>query len=383
MLKLLLPLQVLQLAAFVVPLRKQQVPVEVNGQVVSHKTAYFGTILVGLPEPQEFTVVFDTGSGHLFLPSEGCLDEPCLQHRRYRHSRSGSVTDINDDGSLAGAERDSVSIAYGTGEILGEFVKEVVCLAGECVQARVILAKEMTPEPFRSFEFDGVLGLGLPSLALHPEFHVLSQMTSINNMKPTFGVFLSQRDDVASEISFGGLDARRAVDPMSWAPVADPELGYWRVRLRGVSVGGKPLALCEDGQCHAVLDTGTSMLGVPRQALQGLLVSTARRAPEEKTEDCRLVPGPGLEFDLGGFVVELGAEDYSRPTPSTVKGRQGTQSICRASLLPVETPSLGEKVFLFGEPVLKKYYTVYDAGLPRVGFARAVQPGKAGSSVVV
>jgi len=57
---------------YTVQLSKQYVPVETNGGSVVHKTAYFGTVHVGFPVPQKFTVVFDTGSAHLFLPSSGC-----------------------------------------------------------------------------------------------------------------------------------------------------------------------------------------------------------------------------------------------------------------------------------------------------------------------
>lgn len=49
-----------------------------------------------------------------------------------------------------------------------------------------------------------------------------------------------------------------------------------------------------------------------------------------------------------------------------------THSVCRASLLPIEMPHLGPKVFVWGEPVLKKYYTTYDLEGERVGFAKAV-----------
>lgn len=40
---------------------------------------------------------------------------------------------------------------------------------------------------------------------------------------------------------------------------------------------------------------------------------------------------------------------------------QEPQTVCRATLLPVDpSPSLGMKAFILGEPMLRKYYTVYD-----------------------
>lgn len=385
-----------------IPLDKQYVPVTRNNRTVMYKTAYFGTISVGLPVPQRFTVVFDTGSGHFFVPSSKCQEESCLAHRRYQREASHSAVDIDHDGAEVPAdvaERDQVAIAFGTGEVVGEFARETVCLQDhsgdtpdaalrsvDCTQLRVIFATEMSAEPFLAFDFDGVLGLGLESLALDPEFSFFGQMERLNSlMEPRFGVFVSPSDEVPSEISFGGHDARRVASELRWAPVARPELGYWQLQVRSISIGGEVLDLCAAGDCVAIADTGTSLLGVPKQAAQHVHWLLARKVAENPPAgvDCRTHPGPEIVFDLGEVQVTLGPEDYSRPAALRVvnNATDETQLICRASLLPVEdAPSLGPKAWILGEPVLRKYYTAYDWRQKRIGFALAAQPPAAGGA---
>merc|ERR1719321_844184 len=135
----------------VVKLHRQRVPVKSGGRVVAHKSAYFGTIYVGKPEPQEFAVVFDTGSGHVVVPSSDCRSATCLIHRRYNRQASQSARDVdyNGDDVMPGDPRDAITIAFGTGEVTGEFVQEKLCLLppeevkGECVDVRVVTATSM------------------------------------------------------------------------------------------------------------------------------------------------------------------------------------------------------------------------------------------------
>lgn len=384
-----------------VPLSKHYVPVLRGNRTVMYKTAYFGTISVGLPTPQEFTVVFDTGSGHLFVPSSKCQSEPCARHARYERSLSGSAVDLDHDGvevEPGTQERDQVAIAYGTGEIVGEFAREVVCLGSHtsdnsinassasdstrCSPMRVIMATEMTVEPFDSFHFDGVLGLGLAGLALEPEFSFFGQMTKNEGMRPRFGVFVSKSDSIPSEISFGGHDSRHMDSELQWVPVSKPELGYWQLQVRRIWVGGQSLTLCDNGDCIAIADTGTSLLGAPRQVTEHLHWLLARKVEDIDSRpdgqvDCRTFPGPDVVFEFSEVNITVGAEEYSRPAGLRVitNATNETQFICRASLLPVdEMPSLGPKMWILGEPALSKYYTAYDWEQQKVGFALARQP---------
>uniref|UniRef100_A0A7S1WNC4 Peptidase A1 domain-containing protein n=1 Tax=Alexandrium catenella TaxID=2925 RepID=A0A7S1WNC4_ALECA len=380
-----------------VPLQKQYVPVLKGNKTVAYKTAYFGKVHVGSPESKAFTVVFDTGSGHFILPSTACASETCEKHRRYNRTDSKSAVDIEYDGTLIlpdAVERDQVAIAFGTGEVLGEFVREVVCLderAETCVNLRIVLATEMTSDPFGLFAFDGVLGLGLDALTLNPGFSFFGQMAAQNPaVQPRFAVFLARNDDGESMISFGGHDERRASGELDWAPVAMQELGYWQVQVKSVRIGDTVLEDCADGGCRAILDTGTSLLGVPRQAARTMHRLLARHVPKDSYSDaseidCRTVPGTQIHFDLGGPTVSLAVEDYSRPTPfnMTLPGKNASGLFCRSLLLPVDMkPPLGPKVFIWGEPVLRRYYTVYDFARKQIGFTPARQaPGSSSTGL--
>jgi len=390
----------------IVQLDKQYVPLKRGERVVAHKTAYFGSLYIGVPKQQRFTVVFDTGSGHVFVPSTSCASETCMRHKRYSDSESGSAVHIDHSGAEvpAGAsERDQVSISFGTGDVLGEFVRDVVCLSehsnldntsdlqqsGDCIRVRVITATEMTEEPFFNFDFDGVVGLGLGALAVDPEFSYFGKMAETGILpKPQFGFFLSMRDDVPSELSFGGHDERRVSETLQWAKVVRPELGYWQVKIKGVKIGGVSVPACDSGKCVGIVDSGTSLLGVPSQQVRDVHWKLARKIPGDPTEiDCRHAGGPQVVFDLGGFEISLGAEDYSRPTAMRVESNTtGTvQVVCRASLLPVDMGTEADGgnplTWIFGEPVLRKYYTTFDWKQEEIGFALAKQPSASESNV--
>merc|ERR1712151_636937 len=49
------------------------------------------------------------------------------------------------------------------------------------------------------------------------------------------------------------------------------------------------------------------------------------------------------------------------------------EATCYPTLMPIDLPEpLGPKLFILGEPVLQKYYTVYDWGEQRIGFGLAL-----------
>merc|ERR1719476_931501 len=115
-----------------------------------------------------------------------------------------------------------------------------------------------------------------------------------------FGVFLSEGEEEGeeSQIAMGGVDDRRLLEPLSWAPVSMPELGYWQVPIVAVRVDGKELDVCKDGTCRGVVDTGTSHLGIPAP-FDGELADMLTVDAGDKV-DCRLAEAPEIEIELKG-----------------------------------------------------------------------------------
>lgn len=101
---------------------------------------YYGDISLGTP-PQQFSVVFDTGSSNLWVPSEQCkgFNIACLLHRRYSAAHSATYT--RDDRPF--------SIQYGSGSMTG-FMSVDTLRIGEITLENAHFAEAVT-EPGLAF----------------------------------------------------------------------------------------------------------------------------------------------------------------------------------------------------------------------------------------
>jgi len=413
--------------SFTVTLRKQTLPLHTQDGMVHHKSAYFGNLSIGRPNPQEFCVVFDTGSGHLIVPSVMCKTETCKKHRRYRRRQSTTAVDIDVDGTpvIKGNSRDQLTVSFGTGEVSGVFMHDRVCL-GEvrkqpllvasdapgavsgtsmlqantkteansahpseddgrakveepgCLNMRFITAIAMTDDPFERFNFDGIMGLGLKSLSQAPPFNLVEMGAQEgawygdDQRLKMFGVFLAVSDLEDSEITMGGYKKEHIAsgEQIAWNKAYDEEHGHWQIKVKSIKAAGKRLPYCDDGTCRAVVDTGTSLLGVS-STLGSTLVDTLRY--ESAAGFCG-GDLPSLEIELEHITVVLGPADIARPEfmSDADAANADTPHTCIPMLMFMDLPApLSPKSLILGEPVLQKYYTVFDARVPQIGFARA------------
>jgi cathepsin D len=353
------------------------------------KSVFYGRIRVGA---KEFSVVFDSGSGHLILPGARCDDRACLSHQQYDPATSLAAVEINSDGTpiVPGSDRDQLTVSFGTGEVSGVFVKDLMCAGApeedsdeatvdSCRDVQMIVATKMSDKPFADFAFDGVFGLALPGLSQTSDFNLATQLTKdLPSGMQAFSYYFSHKAN-GSKLVFGGLLRDRLRSPLVWVPVVDPEDGYWKLRVSGVQIGGERAEICAQG-CHGVADTGTSVLAAPtaiiqqiREKFQGLVVREGKcQMPPENASAADFI-----EVFLDTTALRLYPHDFSQPRRSLewngtdVDDWDAEDLPCELMLMRLDVPEPLGPLVVLGEPFLTKYYTVFDVEHLRVGFALA------------
>jgi len=321
-------------------------------------TQYYGAVNIGTPA-QEFRVLFDTGSGQLILPGAKCDDAACTSHRRFTPENSSSVVQIGwaDDPTkpMSGDDRDTKSLSMIGADVSGEFVRDKVCIGAVCGVSDFVSLLEESDEPFSALAFDGVLGLA-PTSPDAKEFNVLQSLMATRKAgHAVFGLYLgATSSEVAAggELTFGGFRKERMAEELFWAPLF--AAGSWSVAIDDITVDGVPAHLCAKGGCEAAIDTGSSLVLAPGNILGKLMTRL------DPGDDCSKTP-PKIGFVVKGKVLELHPEDYLEHTSKT-----------ECEFLLGTAPSTGKgPSLILGMPFLRRFYTVFDQGQSRIGFALA------------
>jgi len=222
---------------------------------------YYGEIGIGTPK-QTFKVIPDTGSSNLWVPSSHCYWPPCLLHHQYNHEKSSTYT----------ANRTQFQIAYGTkGRLKGYLSNDVVSIGDITVKNQTFA--ELTTLSGINFllaKFDGILGIGYPEISVAgvpPLWKSMQDQKLID--KPVISFYLSRdltSKDTGGEMIIGGISKSHMDGELFYTPVV--KKGYWQVQTGDIKIGDT--TLCEKKKCQAIIDTGTSLIGGPKDAIDAI-----------------------------------------------------------------------------------------------------------------
>jgi saccharopepsin len=311
---------------------------------------YYGEISLGNP-PQQFSVVFDTGSSNLWVPSTHCTSIACFLHRRYDSTKS---TSFKSNGT-------EFEIHYGTGSLEGIISNDVLTVGDIVVKNQDF--GESVKEPGLTFafgRFDGIFGLGYDTISVKgvvpPFYHMVNQGLLDDEV---FSFWLNDKDgDVGGELVFGGKDSTHINGEIHWAQVR--RKGYWEVDLEKVIFDGEEIEMSDTG---AAIDTGSSLMAVPTIVadLINKQIGAKKNFAGQYVIDCSKIPGlPDFSLQFNGKSFNLTGNEYIL---------QAGQNQCISGFMGLDIPEPLGPIWIIGDIFLRKFYTIYDLGKNRVGFA--------------
>nr|XP_030129447.3 pepsin A [Taeniopygia guttata]XP_032604480.2 pepsin A [Taeniopygia guttata] len=307
---------------------------------------YFGTISIGTP-PQEFTVVFDTGSSNLWVPSVFCSSPACRNHNRFNPAESSTFLSTND----------TLFIAYGTGSMTGVLGYDTVDVAGINVRHQIFGLAETEPGDFFYYTpFDGILGLAFPSIASSGATPVFDNMIMEDLVdRNLFSVYLSRDSQGGSFVLFGAIDPYYTTKGISWIPLSAET--YWQITMESVSISETPVA-CSSG-CQAIVDTGTTLLAVPIRAFRTLMRRLGASSSGEIS--CEAISSlPNLIFHING-------RKFPVPPRAYVLRNNG---YCTLGLQGMDAPTEEGELWILGDVFIREYYVIFDRANNKVGLSR-------------
>ncbi|KAI5278042.1 pepsin A-like [Manis pentadactyla] len=310
---------------------------------------YFGTIGIGTP-PQDFTVIFDTGSSNLWVPSVYCSSPACSNHNLFNPQQSSTYQ----------ATSQTVSITYGTGSMTGILGYDTVQVGGIADTNQIFGLSETEPGSFLYYSpFDGILGLAYPSIASSGATPVFDNIWNQGLVsQDLFAVYLSPNGQSGSVVMFGGIDTSYYTGNLNWVPLSAE--GYWQITVDSITMDGEIIACSES--CQAIVDTGTSLLSGPSNAIANIqsYIGASEDSNGQMVVSCSAMYNlPNIVFTINGIQYPLPASAY------ILQNQQG----CASGFQGMNLPTASGELWILGDVFIRQYFAVFDRANNQVGLA--------------
>jgi len=345
---------------------------------------YLGNINIGTPS-QQFQMVFDTGSANLWVVSGHVTGAP-----------SSMPTFAPDKSTTFKPSNIPFQIAYGSGSVLGQFAYDKCDVGGLATSTKfefgLVTYAPGGTDFFKILRGSGIVGLAFQEISNSnvPTFlDTLFQEKIINSR--TFSIYLSTEGGEGSEITIGGSNMEHAIESFHFIPLLGKN--FWLVGVTELYLSGPnsfTLSLCDSG-CLAIVDSGTSFLGIPARIYRSVIeaiTSNNQCLAIEGAVFCKATSNmtetyPTISINLynnqnpAGMISKttfsLLPVNYMFPSFHDSTGNLycyvGMQAV------PAENWAKGYDVYVLGTTFLKTYYALFDMDNGQVGFARAIGTG--------
>ena len=326
---------------------------------------FVGKISIGTPS-QKIPVIFDTGSGNLWIATKNCKSNSCQTQLKFNNTDSKTYINIGT----------KIEVEYGTGKYIGEMSQENISLGNLSIPNQKFC--EVINEEGIEFSdegFSGVLGLGYPILAFNETIPLFDNIMNKKILKKNImSFYFSNNDNQGGEFLLGETNPLRYKGNIEYFDVIDKY--YWTIKLKKILVNGEDLELCDKEKgCMGIIDTGTSVITAP--SFNDFVKLLTKIGIQNNCSNYNNAPVVQFVFenkDKNGKLIEHVFElekEYYISKEIDDKGKENC-----LPLFSVMKVDKYDKAWVIGSIFSMKYYSVFDRDNDQVGFAESVHNEK-------
>ncbi|KAJ7188043.1 acid protease [Mycena filopes] len=321
---------------------------------------WFGNMSVGTP-PQTVSVVFDTGSSTLEFASTLC-GASCDNQVKFNSTKSSTFVDGGTTSSI------TFSTGVGVDPVVGANYRltlrsgrDTVALGGLSAPATSLFLITNQTAKFGIDPFSGIQGMSARAQGIFAS--LIAQ-----GLPSLFSLFLTPLSVGHAEMTVGGIDTTKFTGPLTFASQAGTG-ATWTLNSPQLTVNGKTTTVLKASR-NIIFDSGTSNILFPTattNAMYALIspdIVPFAAEPGAYGIACSKISTLPAVIDIT-FTSQSGSP-FNLTIPSSelnVGPFASNPAICQTLINAFDGLSL------VGGSVLKHYYSVWDVGNQRLGFA--------------
>jgi hypothetical protein len=324
------------------------------------------------------SVAFDTGSSDFLLQSSACTPNRGCEFPGGKFNSYNSTTYTTDYSQWGIIFETGVGVGVGQAaqpEANGIVGYDVVSVAGLRIERQGVgMIESQSTDLFGNTRIQGIFGMGIDRHGASGPIGTTfwRNLISENKVKQKiFSLYLTPKAVGKAELTLGGTNPAKYVGPINYVQV-DSLSTTWSIEFESVKVNGHRTRIRRQ---RATMDSGTSNLIAPQRAAEEIY---ARISPNIRMIDpdrqwgaygieCSEVPqlNATITFSIGG-------KQYTIPPQELSVGKfPGKPGYCQTLINSIRSPS-----WLIGASLIKYYYTVWDTGNQRMGWAETAHSPK-------
>jgi len=316
--------------------------------LINRSKVWMCHIWIGTP-PESFNLQIDTGAADMWVLQDGCdgISKDAVLWDPYSSDSSKY-------------EGQSFEIGYGDGTtVKGNRYTDIVTIGGFTADPQTFgsTTSYTSTIPYNGYT-DGLLGLAFPSISKFGADTLFESLVRQNKLtNPTFSLKLSESSSGA-EMYVGGANRMLYKGGITYTRVTDP--GFWKVSMDDFRVNGDKVF----ENIPAVFDTGASYIFGDWERVSEFYKRFDGTLDERKGfgyYSIRCDSFPTVSFTFGGKTFEIHPEALKLNPVG-----EGSPD-CFGAIVAYRLDRV--EFWTIGMPFLQGVYSVFDYGMPQVGFA--------------